>query len=969
MDPATRKNLHDDLRGILRGELLFDDCSRRLYASDASLFEVEPVGVVVPRDEEDLIQLIRYAADHHLSLTARGAGTSSAGQALTSGLVVDLSVHFRSVLEIGSDTLRAQVGVPWRQLQAALAPLGRRLAPDPENPEATLGGVLASNASGPRALARGTPREAVVRMEGILDSSERVTLGPVSRWPDSTSSRLQDIITSTVTLLEQNAALIETHRPRVALQQSGYHLHDLLGPQYLDLARLVVGSEGTLAILTEATLRTVPLPADRAIALLAFARMEQALRAAPLALSTAPSACEILDRRLLRLARGEAALADLVPEGAEAVLLVEYESLDLGQASASARRLIDWIARGERLAVWSSLATQPAACDSFWQLRQAGPRSLSLIRGGARPVPIVEDVALPTEELAVYLPRVQDLLRRLEISASFLISVGTGQVQMFPFLDLSCPTDRDKLWKLADSLYPLVWHHQGTICSRQGSGLARMPWLGRQLGPLATVCRDLKTIFDPRYLFNPGKIVPQPTSPPTWPLRRHQARAVPLTLLWESSQSLLAETAACTGCGECRTQASGMRMCPIFRATQEEAATPRAKANLLRFLLDPGTDATAWTSDEARQVAEWCVNCKMCALECPSRVQIPRLMLETRAAYVAKHGLGRDDWVFARTESFAWLGSALAPLTHALLSGPLSRWFLERLFGVSRQRQLPRFARQSFLRLAQRRGWTRKPTGNRPRVAYFVDIFANYNDPLLAECVVEVLHHNGVEVYVPAGQVGCGMAALACGDVDTAREAVRQNIRIFADLAREGYPIVCSEPTAALMLKQDALTLVDDADARLVASQTVEWTTFLAELHAQGRLRTDFAPLRARVGHHVPCHLKALGQPPAGPRLLRLIPEFQVQMIDVSCSGMAGTFGLRADRYQLSLQAGAAMLQELARPRYLFGSTECSACRLQMQQGTQKRTLHPAQYLALAYGLVPRVAERLREPVGEGLLE
>ncbi|MFQ3649990.1 MAG: FAD-binding protein [Gemmataceae bacterium] len=963
MEPATRKNLHDDLRGILRGELLFDDCSRMLYASDASLFQVEPAGVVVPRDEEDLIHLVRYAADHDLSLTARGAGTGYAGESLTTGLVVDLSVHFRSILEIGSDTIRAQAGVPWRALEAALAVGGRRLAPDLENPEATLGGVLATNASGPRALTRGTARDQVESLGVILDSGERVTLSRMSRWPDATSGRLQDIITSTVTVLEQNASLIQTHRPRVPLDRCGYALHDVLGPLHLDLARLVVGSEGTLGLITEATLRTVPRAEDRAVVLFAFARMDPALRAARLALSTGPSACEILDRRLVRLAQGETALAELIPEGAEVVLLVEYESFTVGLASEQGRNLIDWIARGERLAVWSSLATQEQTCDLFWQLRQAGRRSLAMVRGGTRPVPIVDDLAVPSEELTAYLPRVQDMLRRLEISACFLISVGTGQVQMFPFLNLQNPSDREKIWKLADSLYPLVWQHQGTISSRQGTGIARMPWLGRQLGPLAAVYRDIKTIFDPRYIFNPGKIVPQPSRPPTWPLRRYEGLRSSPTLLWDSVDARQAEVNACTGCGECRTQANGSRMCPIFRVHADEAATPRAKANLLRYLLDPQTEPAALTSDEAREIADLCVNCKMCASECPSRVQIPRMMLETKAAYVAKHGLSRDDWVFARTENFAWLGSAVAPIANPLISHPLSRWLLERLFGVSRQRRLPRFARQSFMRLAHRRGWTRQPTGKRPRVAYFVDIFANYNDPLLAECVVEVLHHNGVEVYVPPGQVGCGMAPLAYGDADTAREAVRRNLRIFADLAREGTTIVCSEPTAALMLKQDALLLIDDADALLVASQTIEWTSFLAQLLAQGRLRTDFTPLRATIGHHVPCHLKALGGAVAGPTLLRLIPGLQVQTIDVSCSGMAGTFGFRADRYALSLQAGGPMLRELSRPRYLFGSTECSACRLQMEEGTGKRTLHPAQYLALAYGLVPRVAQRLREPI------
>jgi Fe-S oxidoreductase len=343
-------------------------------------------------------------------------------------------------------------------------------------------------------------------------------------------------------------------------------------------------------------------------------------------------------------------------------------------------------------------------------------------------------------------------------------------------------------------------------------------------------------------------------------------------------------------------------------------------------------------------------------------------MIEARAANVARHGLDRTDWVLARTESFAWMSSAFSPLANVFLTNPVSRWLLEKVFGISRQRRLPRFASRNFLRLARSRGWTRKPRSARPRVAYFVDVFANYNDPLIAESVVAVLHHNGVEVYVPPGQAGCGMAPLAYGDVETARDRVQHNLRILAELAREGFPILCSEPTAALMLRHDALDLVDDADAQVVAAGVVEFTAFLWDLHQQGQLRTDFAPLETSVGHHVPCHLKALGRPAVGPNLLRLIPGLFVQAIDVSCSGMAGTFGFKSDRYALSMSAGRPMLAELARPAYLFGSTECSACRIQMEDGTGKRTLHPAQYLALAYGLMPGLIERLREPIGKWVL-
>jgi Fe-S oxidoreductase len=428
------------------------------------------------------------------------------------------------------------------------------------------------------------------------------------------------------------------------------------------------------------------------------------------------------------------------------------------------------------------------------------------------------------------------------------------------------------------------------------------------------------------------------------------------------------ESANCNGCGHCRTEEPDRRMCPIFRATHAEAATPRAKANLMRSLLRDGADPQAVSSDAVRTVCDLCVNCKMCAVECPAHVNVPRLMLEAKAANVAQHGLRRGDWVLARTESFARLGSAAAPLVNAALASRGARWLLEKLFGVSRRRRLPAFAHRSFLRRAERRGWTRPPHPSRPRVAYFVDVFANYNDPLIGEAVALVLEHNGIEVYVPPGQQGCGMAPLACGDVEAAREAAQHNLRLFADLAREGYPILCSEPTAAVMLRHDALDLLDDPDARLVAEHTVELTNFLGELYREGRLRTDFRPLDLAIGHHVPCHLKALGRPPAAPTLLALIPGLRVRTIDVSCSGMAGTFGLKAENYTVSLEAGRPMLEEMARPRVLHGSTECSACRLQMEDGSGKRTLHPAQYLALAYGLLPEVARRLHEPIRDRVL-
>jgi Fe-S oxidoreductase len=338
-------------------------------------------------------------------------------------------------------------------------------------------------------------------------------------------------------------------------------------------------------------------------------------------------------------------------------------------------------------------------------------------------------------------------------------------------------------------------------------------------------------------------------------------------------------------------------------------------------------------------------------------------MLEAKAANVAEHGLDRSEWFLARLGRFVRWGSAVPLLANFAIGSRTLRWFFDKVFGLSARRRLPRLARRSFLSRAKRRGWIHKPDGSRPWLAYFPDLYANYVDPQVGEATVLVLRHHGYDVYVPPEQQGSGIEALAHGDAETARENARVNLRTLAELAREGIPIICSEPSAAVMLRQDYLDLIDDRDARLVAQQTVELTTFLGDLRRQGKLCTDLQPLAFAVGHHVPCHVKALGNPAEGPALLGLIPSLQVQALDISCSGMAGTFGLTTANYDTSLMAGRPMLAELEKGGAAYGATECSSCRMQMEEGARKRTLHPVQFLALAYGLLPEVKARLAEPI------
>lgn len=975
MDEPRPERIQDDLKGLIKGEILFDELSRALYSTDASIFQVQPLGAVAPYDEEDVQVLVRYAAEHQIPLVPRGAGTGLAGEALGSGIIVDLSRHLRAIREIGEDTVRVEPGVVCRDLNHRLATIGRRFAPDPTSGvQCTIGGMLATNASGAHTLRYGYTRDHVAKLRAVFNNGDAELVGREPRQPavHRSPGRLGDIIQGVSSLLDEQAALIRACQPRTRYNRCGYLLDGVLSAEYLDLARLLVGSEGTLAFFTEATLRTAALPGGRSLVLLGFDSLEAAIRAGQQALPSGPSACELIDRRLLSLARSRSTdVKAFLPAEAEAVLLVEYHADREADARDCALRLADLLHRTSRLAVYALTAFESEEIERLWQLRETALPGLYGLRGGPQAIAFVEDVGVPPEELQVYIHRVQQILKRHEITASLLVHAGTGQVHLRPFLDLQRQEDTSKMLAIGEEIHGLALELGGTVSTQHGTGLARTPWVERQYGPLYAVMRELKSIFDPLHLFNPGKIVGPDPKMPSWPLRHNppvQAEAASWRLHWQPGE-MHTESTQCNGCGHCRTEAADARMCPLFRVVQAEAATPRAKANLMRHLLREGTDSRLLSSDEVREVADLCINCRMCAQECPARVNIPKLMLEAKALNTSEHGLDRTDWTLSRTEEFAAFASTFAGLTNAALASRSVRWLLEKILGVSRKRRLPAFSARSFLRRAARRGWTRRPRGRRPRVAYFVDVFANYSDPQLAEAVVAVLHHNGVEVYVPPGQRGCGMAALAYGDVETARDVARHNLRILADLAREGFVILCSEPTAALMLRHDYLNLLDDPDARLVADHVTELTSFLWEFHRQGRLRTDFQPLELSVGHHVPCHLKALGRPPAGAALLALVPQLRVHTIDVGCSGMAGTFGLKATNHDISLEIGRPMLEELRRPRALLGSTECSTCRLQMEEGSGKRTLHPIQYLALAYGLMPELSRRLEAPFRDLVLQ
>lgn len=969
-----RQRIHDDLKDFIRGPIFFERVRRSSYARDAGWFEVDPLGVVLPRHADELSALVRYAAEKRLPLHPRGGGTSRGGESLGTGLVLDLSHGFRRILDVGDDWIEAEAGVTLEALNRRLDPIGRRVALDPDRADVrTLGGLVAKNAAGPSSLGHGPIADHVLAVDVVLSNGERARLNrettPGAGQLDLDSSLKQTIVSRLAPLLRYHG---ETIRAASSLDRRlGYTLLGVDFSDAIDLARLFAGSHGTLAVATAVRLRTMPLPVLRRAALLQFSRLTEAVAAIPEILAECPTRCEILDWRSLGLAReGLPAYRDLITPAAEAALLVSFEDDEAARAAGGLLRR-----SGPRPRIAGPIIESSSAAEArrLLDLPTLVMPLLLKSRGRTAPVDLFHGIHVPPDQLPTLVGDLRTLFQKFELGWGLGGGIGPGLLRIHVLIDRADAAEMAKAPSLATAVFETIVARGGCISGEEGRGLIPAPLHRAQLGALGPICREIKTIFDPNDLLNPGKTGdPRPalagramrSSLPTLPV--YDDRDIQPVLRW-SGRSAADEAAACNGCGACRASSVSGRMCPAFRALGDEPASPRAKVGLFQQLATGQLDPKQSGGDEIKQVADLCLNCRMCGLECPSAVDVSTLVLELKANHAAERGLGPADWVMSRLDFWGALACRFPFLFNLLIGGRPSRLAIERVFGLSRLRRWPRARRHSFLRRAEWMGLTRsRPTEPGPRVAYFVDTFANYFDQELAEAVVAVFRHCGVVVYVPSKQRGSGMAALQVGDVDRARDHALANLRVLGDAVREGYTIVCSEPTATLMLRTEYAKLTDDIDAALVSANTLDLSDYLLGLGARGLLPRPTEPVVGRVAYHQPCHQKALGIGSPSVELLRLIPGLDPIPIERGCSGMGGIFGLYRSNFRASRRAGRGLITRLREPDVELASTDCGTCRLQMEQGSTRRTLHPIKLLALGYGLNPKLRARYRSPKNSG---
>jgi FAD/FMN-containing dehydrogenase/Fe-S oxidoreductase len=987
MDPENQR-IEEDLRGLLQGEVHCDDLFTQLYATDASVYEIRPLGVVRPRSMKDVVAAVRYAADNQIPVFPRGAGSGLAGESLGRGIVVDFSRHFRRVLKVDDDRVRVQAGVVLATLNRFLAVRGLTFGPDPAMSHVTtMGSVVAIDAGGSHWRKYGSARRHVEALSIVLADGEVLKVGrhPVPKPVDDAgescpATRLDYLVQSVAGLIERHAKLIAEYRPQCLVNRSGYRLHDVLADGQLDLAKLLVGSEGTLALILDATLTVDPLPVHRGCVLLLFDSLDKAANAVLELLPFEPAACDLMDRRHLNLAReSDVRYELLIPGEAEAVLLVEQHGNSAQDAKSKIDEIVELIQYKTGLAAAAHVAEDDGDFQLFWGLARRFVPTLYRLQGTTRPIPCIEDMAVPPAALPVFLKHVQDTFKRLQVTASLFGHAGHGQLHIRPFLDLASSDDVATLETLAAELYEKVWLLGGTISGEHGDGLSRTPYLAAQFGPLANVFRELKQIFDPQGLLNPGKIVPlasQPMLHDLRPITIHQAQQAAadaatetdsrtagpfaLQLRWQPEE-LMDAARLCNGCGACRSTSPEVRMCPIFRVSPREEASPRAKANLVRGILTGRLPPDEMLDDACKAVADLCVHCHMCRLECPANVDIPKLMMEAKATYVRTNGLAFHDRLLVQIDSLASLAGRLPAIANWALANPQARWLLEKTLGVAQGRKLPRLARRSFLKNAAMRRLSQPANRQGEKVVYFVDTYANYFDTQLADALVAVLRHNGVSVFVPADQQQAAMPMISQGVLEPARAIAQRNVALLAEAVRHGYKVIATEPSAVLALTREYPTILDDdEDAVTVAENSFDACHYLWQLHQNGKLKLGFQPQRISVGYHVPCHLRALGVGAPAENLLRLVPGIRVHRVEKGCSGIAGLYGLKRENYRASLRAGFELIDAVRKGSFQIGMTECSTCKIQMEQGTSKPTIHPVKLLALAYGLMPELATLMR---------
>ena len=956
--------LEAELQG-LDGEVRFDAVSRALYSTDASVYQIQPAGVVIPRSREDIRRVVVACRKHRCSITMRGGGTSQAGQAIGAGVVVDTSKYFNRVLEVNPQERWARIepGIVLDDLNAAMAPHQLRFAPDISSASrATVGGMLANNSAGARSVVYGKTIDHVIDLHVLLADGTLAWCRPLNLAELESASGGDTLEAACYRevrrLATEHAGEIARRYPKVVRRVGGYNLDEFVDPaRPFNLAKLIVGSEGTLGIVVEARVGLVPLPAARAVLAIQFDDLLEALGATPAILRHTPSAVEAMDAFILNHTKMNADLHRLrqtfVTGEPAALLCVEFAGDD---AAALVTRIdaLEADLRRQGMAVRCHRAIEPAAQQAIWHVREAALGLSMSMKGDAKALSFVEDAAVPPEKLRDYIRDLLALVARHGTVAGVYAHASVGCLHVRPVIDLKTDAGVRTFESIASETADLVLMYGGALSGEHGDGLVRSPFMERMFGAeLYGAFRQIKRTFDPDGLFNPGKIVDAP--PIATSLRYgggYRTASVATTFDYEPQNGFAAAVEMCSGLGACRKGNAGT-MCPSFMATRDEAHSTRGRANALRLALAGQLGEAGLADEGVREVLDLCLECRACKSECPVGVDVARMKSEFLSAYHRGHGTPLQARALGHVDRLAVWGSRFAPVSNAIARSAPVRALNERLLGLDRRRMPPAFERRTFRALAA--SGTARQAGPKVQrsdsmgssVSLFVDTFTNHFHPRIGMAAMDVMQRAGFGVTL-SPNVCCGRPLISQGLLDEARERARENTRRLFARAEAGDALIFLEPSCLSAIREDAPDLLSGDErrrAQVIAARAHLFEPWLEDEWRAGRANLSLGAGPSSVVVHGHCHQKAMGDLAKAKALLGRIPGATVSDPDAGCCGMAGSFGYVKSHFEVSQAIGERRLLPVARALSTGAVLVASgtSCRQQIADFTGVRALHAAE--------------------------
>lgn len=897
----------------LSGEVLFDSFSRGRYATDASIYQIEPVGVVVPRSWQDVLATMGIAAEEGVSILPRGGGTSQCGQTVAEAVVIDVSKHLNRLLDVNVETGRATVepGIVLDQLNRQLASSQLMFPVDVSTASrATVGGMAGNNSCGARSIRYGTMRNNVLAIDAIMSDGCRRRFGPASemRTPDALVDALLD-------MGRREAGEIDRRFPQLQRRVGGYNIDALVaGAAGVEpnLAHLLVGSEGTLAFSERIHLRLQPIPPHKVLGVCHFQSFYEAMDATQHLVGLDPSAVELIDRTMIDLSLGNQMFRRTIERHVkgrpEALLLVEFSGDDLQLQLAKLKELTQCM---EDLGFADAVvaAVDPAAQGAIWEVRAAALNIMMSMKGDGKPISFIEDCAVRLEDLAEYTTRLNELFKKHGTTGTWYAHASVGCLHVRPVLNLKLDAGAKKMRDIAEEAFALVREYKGSHSGEHGDGLVRSEFHERMFGTrMVENFAKVKQLFDPVGLMNPGKIV-QPMRMDDRSLFRYKPgyKTCEFTaaLDWSEWGGYAAAVEMCNNNGACRKFDAGV-MCPSYRATKEEQHVTRGRANVLRLAVSGQLGKDAFTSPPMYDAMRLCVGCKGCRRECPTGVDMAKMKIEFLHHYRQRHGLPVRDRLIAYLPRYARIMAPMHVLVNVRNRSRLLSNLGERILGLSARRSLPNWCPSPFTETGQSVG-----EGAAGEVVLFTDTFNRYFEPENATAARDVLRAAGYRIHFPTAvdsrrPLCCGRTFLAAGLVDEARTEARRTLAVLRPFLERGLTVIGLEPSCLFTFRDELASLLPGEDTGAIAANTKLFEEFLAQKQRSGELALPLRNRgRRRVAVHGHCHQKAFDTMDAVHETLRLVPELEVEAIGASCCGMAGSFGYQAETYDVSVDMAA----------------------------------------------------------------